>query len=139
MDDASEQSGMPKEILLAIGFPDFYLLSNGDFRYGAIEIMYDSTLSDFAKEHGDFIIIPSSVNEVILAPVKSNHFDLSDDNLLESLHDMILEVNQTEECIPPEDVLSNIPYFYSEKTGLKALESMNLDKDEEENWQEIIE
>lgn len=82
-----------------------YVLTNQTGIYGAVCVLYDNLIKDFADTIGeDLIIIPSSIHEVLLAP---------DDGELcyEELNDMVVHVNESE--VPPEDRLSDHIYRYS--------------------------
>lgn len=46
---------------------NLFILTNSIAYHGATTILYRGILKDFHKEHGDFLIIPSSTHEVLLA------------------------------------------------------------------------
>ena len=83
-----EMLSMPSEIPL-------YVLSNHINTNGAITMLYEGILRDFAAvlEH-DLIILPSSIHEV--------------------LKEMVRHINRTE--VEKEEVLSDNVYRYSRKT-----------------------
>ena len=82
-----------------------YVLSNKRQINGAGCILYDNCLKEFATSQGsDIIILPSSVNEVILVPDKGNL------NYGE-LQNMVGQINESE--VAEEEVLSDHIYKYS--------------------------
>ncbi len=82
-----------------------YVLSNKRQINGAGCILYDDCLKEFAISQGsDIIILPSSVNEVILVPDKGNL------NYGE-LQNMVGQINESE--VAEEEVLSDHIYKYS--------------------------
>lgn len=95
------------------GNDDFpvYVLSNPSRTYGAAEIMGEKFLNYLSVEWKDDIaIIPSSVHETLLMPVKS----------IESTKyvvDMIREINRT--VVDPSEVLSDNLYVFSPVSGYK--------------------
>lgn len=84
-----------------------YVLTNKQRSNGAVCMIYDKVLEEFAKKQGkDIYILPSSVHEVILVPAVEgiNPKDLSD---------MVKEVNSSE--LDDIDVLSDHIYKYDIK------------------------
>lgn len=96
-----EMLSMPSEIPL-------YVLSNHINTNGAITMLYEGILRDFAAvlEH-DLIILPSSVHEVLLVPYE-------EELCMEELKEMVRHINRTE--VEKEEVLSDNVYHYSRKT-----------------------
>lgn len=87
-----------------------YILTNKQHLNGATALFYPGVLEYLENIiQSDFIIIPSSIHEVILLPTDSP-FDSTHLNL------MIQEVNETQLC--DEEVLSDHYYFYSRERGL---------------------
>lgn len=87
--------------------PGMYVLSNYLHCHGAACMMYRGILSKFAMACGsDFYIIPSSVHEVILIPVKKmlSH---------SAMNEVVGQVNRTQ--VASEEVLADTVYFYSRK------------------------
>lgn len=81
------------------------ILSNQSRVQGAAVILYPGLLEKMADElQGSFYIIPSSIHEVILLPVKSM-------KAVDELKDMIREVNRTQ--VERQEVLSDRLYIYS--------------------------
>lgn len=87
-----------------------YVLTNQKKTAGAAVILYDGVLERIAKELGDsYWIIPSSTEEVLILRKR--------DELPEELmRETIQTVNETE--VRPEQILSDIPYFYNSETGM---------------------
>lgn len=105
---------MQEEVL---GMPDtgdsedlpFYVVTNERKCGGAIVMLYDGVMENFAKEMGsDFYILPSSIHETMFLPVVP---DADEKELLE----MVRRVN--EESVSPEDVLSDNMYIYHADSG----------------------
>ena len=93
------------------GFPDngIWILSNSDRFLGASMILRDDVLDKIGTcFHGDAIILPSSVHEVLAIPY---HDDV---DLLE-LVDMVKTINA--ECVTPEERLSDNVYIYHKHDG----------------------
>ncbi len=85
-----------------------YVLTNKQKIQGAVCLLYEGMLEKLAKElEGSFYILPSSVHEVILFKECGNED-------VQALHKMIKEVNETQ--LSPEEILSNYPYYYNQKT-----------------------
>lgn len=84
-----------------------YLLTNHLKIHGASAILYEGLLEKISQElNSSFVVIPSSVHEVLIVPVSSkkdlNHYT-----------QMILEVNETQ--LSKDEVLSTHAYYYSKK------------------------
>lgn len=89
-------------------FRTFYVLSNSRRHYGAVAMLYDHALLDFAKRIGDnFHIIPSSVHEVLLVP-DSLHIPADE------LDEMLVDVNSS--IVRDDEVLSDSVYYYDRRT-----------------------
>lgn len=87
-----------------------YVLTNSEKLFGAASILYPGLLSEIAaRMDKDFIILPSSIHEVLLIPVP----DSSDRSDYSSI---IEEVNLSQ--LTPEEVLSCHAYYFSRKTNL---------------------
>lgn len=85
-------------------FPTIYVLTNQNGINGASCMLYEDTMKDFADRIGsDFIILPSSVHEVLLIP-DSGSLDYH------MLRNMVRTVNIND--VPKEDVLSDEIYIY---------------------------
>lgn len=90
---------------------EMYVLSNREKYFGASSLLYENILKEFADHmKSDYYILPSSVHEVILVPVK----DREDEK--EQLANMVREVNCTE--LDTEDILSDGVYLFERSTGL---------------------
>ena len=85
-----------------------YVLSNQHKLNGAVCILYQNLLRDFANRLGcDLYILPSSIHEVLIIPAynKTDHQELSD---------MVRDVNSSQ--LSREEVLSDHVYYYSRET-----------------------
>lgn len=86
-----------------------YVASNVQRTHGAAVILYEGVLDAFAEQiGGDFYILPSSVHETLLVPVRAGVGK-------EELTAMLQEVNESE--VQPDEVLSNHVYCYYQDTG----------------------
>ena len=84
------------------------ILTNRSGVYGASAILYEGVLKNIAQRLGsDLVILPSSVQEVILLPYE-------DERRMEGLERMVREINQT--VLPEEEVLSDQVYVYNRET-----------------------
>ena len=88
-----------------------YILTNKSMVYGASAILYHDVLKKFTieKESEEIIIIPSSVNEVIIIPDNAE-IPIN----AEHLREMIGEVNR--EQVSKDETLSDRPYVYDRET-----------------------
>jgi hypothetical protein len=87
-----------------------YVLSNIRRYYGAIRILDEEILKAAADLLGeDFIILPSSLHEVLLVP------DTAEAGELENLVNMVREVNDTQ--VAEQEILSYHVYRYEGATG----------------------
>lgn len=90
-----------------------YVLTNKTKLNGAAAILDKGTMDKIGEQLGcDFVIIPSSIHEVIILKVEEN---MSVDDLKR----LIGEVNNTQ--VEPKEVLSDHPYIYSRKNGLMSI------------------
>lgn len=102
MKDIMMEYGMPMEMIGDI--PSMYILMDSKGGNGASAMFYPGVLDDISKQIGkDLIILPSSVNEVIILPKEENMN-------AEELRNMVNEVNMTQ--VEPQEVLSNNVYEY---------------------------
>lgn len=82
-------------------FKEFMVLSNKSKIFGAGAILYEGMYEKLQEVmEGDFVVIPSSVHEVIL--VKTEYGDI------DALTNIIASVNES--VVTPEEVLSDRPY-----------------------------
>ena len=105
--------------------PQMYVLSNEHNLHGAAEIMNQKAMDEIAdKLGGDFVVLPSSVHEVIVLP-----YDDSMDSA--TLDNMIQEINGG--VVSPEDKLSDHAFMYdSEAHELVRMDKMEERKQEKE-------
>ncbi len=83
---------------------DMYVISNRLSLHGAASILYPGVLEELSdRMGGDFILIPSSVHEMIAVPMRE---ECSPD----WFGDMISSVNAT--SLQEEEILSDSPYLY---------------------------
>ena len=100
-------------------FPDDFSDLDNDMMYvartsglfGANVMLYMNDLMYFAKSiESDLYVIPSSIHEVILVPVKKAPTEAT-------LTQMVNEINGSE--VSPEDVLSDHVYYFSMDSGYR--------------------
>ena len=111
LDTVEELSGMK---VLDENEDDFgmLVLSNKSKMFGASAILYPNVLQEIAdKKECDLIIIPSSVHEVILMPMKNAMNSMA----LQNLKNIVECVNQ--ESVGLEDILSDNVYRYDRAKG----------------------
>lgn len=98
-----------------VGFPDFgpttVVITNTKCMYGAACLFYPGVIERLAKTfNGDFVVLPSSVHEVIAVPAEN----------VDDLIDMVRQINQAE--VSPSDRLSdNVYRYYSNENKLKMV------------------
>jgi len=96
-----------------------YVLSNADKLNGAAAILDSKTMEDISEKlGGDFIVLPSSIHEVIVLPV-------NEDMDRQTLEAMVQDVNAGQ--VAPEERLSDHVYMYDSQ----AKELVRADKMEE--------
>ncbi len=87
---------------------DLYVLTNNQGINGAVYMSYEDIICDFAKEHGSFYILPSSIHEVILFPREQ-------DEAREELSEMVMEINRY--VVADTEYLSDSVYYYDSDMG----------------------
>ena len=86
-----------------------YVLSNSSGVNGAVSVIYEDIIREFAnKINSDIFILPSSIHEVLLLPASDNM------NKTE-LEEMVKEINEF--VVDDMDFLSDNVYFYDRKQG----------------------
>ena len=83
---------------------DMYVLTNINQVNGATVMMYDSFLKRLHQKMGTFILLPSSIHEVIVYPFDKNSMSFYE------YQQMVMEINQT--CVLEEEVLADSVYLY---------------------------
>ncbi|MBO4864180.1 MAG: hypothetical protein J5517_07430 [Eubacterium sp.] len=124
-DGVPENDPMVEMMLPPEDGPQMYVLSNENNLHGAAEIMNQKAMDEIAdKLGGDFVVLPSSVHEVIVLP-----YDDSMDSA--TLDNMIQEINGG--VVSPEDKLSDHAFMYdSEAHELVRMDKMEERKQEKE-------
>lgn len=109
---------------LVPGCPDegpalLWALTNKDYSYGAALMMYDDILAEFCNEYllEACLVIPSSVNEVILKPCSLEEVA----ECFEQFAFMIRDVNAT---LPESSVLSDSPMIFIPGEGLRLADEL---------------
>lgn len=98
----------PAELLKNIPFSPLWILTNNRRESGASAVLFNGVLEEFAEEHGDFYVIFSSLQEVLLIPAP-------DGSKLEELTRMNLEVNAAH--VAAGEILGTKAYFYKKGVG----------------------
>lgn len=98
---------------ISAGRDDFslFVISNEKYCLGASAILYPEALNSIGSRlNSDFILIPSSIHEMLALPASLE--DLQDGTIpdVADLHEMIREINGTFEH--PEEILTDSVYFY---------------------------
>lgn len=102
----AEIVGVPVEEVPSVGL---HVVTNNRKTFGATCLLYDGLLEKIADMlEGNFVILPSSLHEVIVHSVMSGVS-------VEHLNEIVREVNNNE--VPKEDVLSDHVYLYNRETG----------------------
>ena len=84
--------------------PSMYVLSNSEKINGASAILDSKTMEDISEKlGGDFVVLPSSIHEVIILPV-------DEDTDMKTLESMVQTINAGE--VSPEERLSDHVYMY---------------------------
>ena len=84
--------------------PQMYVLSNSEKHYGAKAVLDTQKMDEIAEKlGGDYVILPSSVHEVLILP-NAAEMDRA------ALEEMVRTVNATE--VKPNEVLSDNVYVY---------------------------
>jgi len=92
---------------------EMFVLSNEEKINGAACILYEDVLKEFSGKMGtDLYILPSSIHEVILLPVREQMAK-------EELSSMVNEVNREE--VSYEEVLYDHVYIYNQKSGVLSM------------------
>ncbi len=84
--------------------PDFLVLSSSDKLQGSKALLSKEALNEVHEKLGDYVVIPSSIHEVLCLPI-------SDDMEPETFRNMVREVNTAE--VSPEERLSNNIFMYN--------------------------
>lgn len=126
-DVLADMMGMSKDELPVADGPELYVVGNELGMFGASILADTDYLNSVSEElGGDFIIIPSSVHEILCLK--------NDDELnLEQLQDMIETVNT--ESVEVRDRLSDIPYIFDSKScEVMRLSDYRTKKTEEQRY-----
>lgn len=92
---------------------DMYVISNRLSLHGAASILYPGVLADVSEKlGGDFVLIPSSVHEMIAVPQR-------EECTPSWFEEMISSVNMS--ALQEEEILSDSPYLYDSDSGSVGL------------------
>ncbi len=122
------RDGMPEEMADAMfpiedEGPKMIILTNQSRVYGSQAILSDAALQQVreAMDGQDFVVLPSSVHEVICLP-------WSDEMKPEDLRQMVREVNGTE--VSPQEYLSDNIYKYDGQKIQMIRDDLKMDSPE---------
>lgn len=122
-------------------FPDelgLLILKNSINNHGAAALFLPGVMDEIAdRVQGSYIVIPSSVNELIIYPLNAAQGEITMDDVSE-IEAMIQGVNETN--LEPDEILSNRAYFYNAQTkefGLAA-DAVMLAKDHRLTNMEVL-
>lgn len=106
---------MDEDMAAAVDEVPLYVVTNKAQHYGAAAVLDRELMSGICQKIGadTVCVLPSSIHEMIVAPVKEGT-DLSD---TEELYSMVEDVNAT--AVPECDVLTTNVYTYSVNDGLQ--------------------
>ena len=106
---------MDEDMAAAVDEVPLYVVTNKAQHYGAAAVLDRELMSGICQKIGadTVCVLPSSIHEMIVAPVKEGT-DLSD---TEELYSMVEDVNAT--AVPECDVLTTNVYTYSINDGLQ--------------------
>ena len=91
-----------------------YVLTNKEMTFGAAAIIDEEFMWDvYDKIGGDFIIIPSSIHELIAVPMTEM------ENNKDYVNNMIKDVNRTQ--VEQKDRLSNHAYKFTKENALESM------------------
>lgn len=96
---------------------EMYAATSNSMMYGASAMLYEDLLQKFYDNHGPFVIIPSSVHELLFSPYDKEEFDIPAN--IDNLMLMISEVNRTK--VVTSEILSGIPYTFIPGKGVLPL------------------
>ncbi|MDE6566133.1 MAG: hypothetical protein K2K70_00185 [Lachnospiraceae bacterium] len=85
-----------------------WIMTNRKNAHGAATALFDDVLKDFAKTHGSFYVVFSSVHELLLIP-ETGGIDIG------SVTEINREVNASE--VREEEILGTRAYYYSSEKG----------------------
>ncbi len=88
--------------------PQMLILTNTEKVSGASTILYPGLLEKIGEKYGDFVLIPSSVHEVIIV-TNTGKAEMP------KFNDMVKDVNRTE--VASNDVLADRAYYYDSKAN----------------------
>lgn len=95
-----------------------FVLSNVSNYFGAAVLYYPDVLKHISKEmNGDYIVLPSSIHEVIVLPVSG------EENFAE-INEMIHEINVDQ--VADEEILADHLYYYDSKKEKLMIPSLTL-------------
>jgi len=106
--------GIPEQIIPVDTTDEMYVLTTQSKMFGASLILSDSIMKTIREKIGkDFVIIPSSIHEVIILPIPEENMSISD------IMEMINSVNSG--SLENTDVLSDHPYLYTKNNGIESV------------------
>ena len=121
--DGLPENDLSAQVFPAEGLAPMYVLTNAEKLNGAAVVLDSKTMDEIAEKlGGDYVVIPSSLHEVIIIP-------FTEDLNRQEIEQMIQDVNAGQ--VAPEDRLSDHAYQYDSL----AHELVRMDKMEERQAQ----
>jgi hypothetical protein len=109
-----EMAGMDEATFDYMEKTPMHVLTNRRKCNGAVEMLDEDALKEAAELYGgDFMILPSSIHEILLLPVRDEKEEI------EELAATVREVNDTK--VAPDEILSFHVYRYSCMTGTVSI------------------
>lgn len=123
LESAGNEQEIPEEVLREAsesGQLQMIVATNTDKSYGAAVILYEGVLAGLSERmQSSLAILPSSVHEVIVLPVKN-------EEEAAAFCDMVHEINETQ--VEPEEVLTDSVYFYGKHTHTLTISHKKIDE-----------
>lgn len=95
---------------------DMSVVTSEDKYMGANVLLLPDKLKEISKEYFDssnFVILPSSIHEIMVIPDYGNRFTEND---FEYFNNMVNEVNTMSDCIESNEILATRAYYFSVDT-----------------------
>ena len=106
--------------------PDLYVLTNADRTNGAAMVLNSKIMEEISEKlKGDYIVLPSSIHEVLIHP-------FTEDMDRQEIENMIQDINSG--YLEPEERLSDYAYYYDSKEhGLFRMDKLEERKKQRED------
>lgn len=123
LENAGNEQEIPEDVFREAdeaGELQMMVVTNSDKSYGAAVILYEGVLERLSERmQSSLAILPSSVHEMIVLPVKS-------EKEAAAFCEMVHEINETQ--VDPEEVLTDSVYFYGKHTHTLTISHKKIDE-----------